>query len=48
MDSQFAYLEEDCDAHLFIDKYGKDNITFAQELYTDYESPVRSKRSYQN
>lgn len=45
-DHQFAYLEEDCDASLFVDAKGWSNLSqHIKEIYHD-DSPIREMYEY--
>ena len=43
-----AYLEEDCDAQLFIEHYGEDNIELGKPVMHSNEAPLRNYPQYSN
>ena len=43
-----AYLEEDCDAYLFIEQYGEDNIEMGKAVRHKGQSPCRNYPRYNN
>jgi hypothetical protein len=46
-DGNFAYLEEDCDASLFMDRAKAKGWDIAfTEKHTNYDSPIRNKPRY--
>ena len=46
-DANFAYLEEDCDLSLFMDKAEAKGWSIAfTEMHTNNESPIRNKPRY--
>lgn len=43
-----AFLEEDCDAYLFIEHYGEDNIEIISPVRHKGQSPCRNYPRYNN
>ena len=41
-----AYLEEDCDAQLFIEHYGEDNIELGKPVMHNNQAPLRNYPRY--